>query len=42
MAVGISVMGLASWANIWIYLVGNFAAAAAAATVFQFNNPNDK
>lgn len=41
-AVGISVMGLASWANIWIYLVGNFAAAAAAATVFKFNNPDDK
>ena len=41
-AVGISVMGLASWANIWIYLVGNFAAAAAAAAVFKFNNPDDK
>ncbi|MBC8117620.1 MAG: aquaporin [Candidatus Saccharimonas sp.] len=41
-AVGISVMGLASWANIWIYLVGNFAGAALAATVFKFNNPDDK
>ena len=41
-AVGISLMGLASWGNIWIYLVGNFAGAAAAATVFKFINPNDK
>ena len=41
-AVGISLMGLASWANIWIYLVGNFAGAAAAATVFKFINPDDK
>jgi aquaporin Z len=41
-AVGISVMGLASWSNIWIYLIGNFAAAAVAATVFKFNNPGDK
>jgi aquaporin Z len=41
-AVGISMLGLASWANIWIYLVGNFAGAVAAATVFRFNNPGDK
>ena len=41
-AVGISLMGLASWGNIWIYLIGNFAGAAAAATVFKFNNPGDK
>lgn len=41
-AVGISLMGLASWANIWIYLVGNFAAAVVAATIFKFNNPADK
>ena len=41
-AVGISLMGLASWANIWIYLVGNFAGAAAAATVFKLINPGDK
>ena len=41
-AVGITVMGLAKAANIWIYLVGNFAAAAAAAYVFKFVNPEDK
>src|SRR5882724_327478 len=41
-AVGITVMGLAKTANIWIYLVGNFAAAAAAAFVFKYINPEDK
>jgi aquaporin Z len=37
-AVGITVMGLSSMANIWIYLVANFAGAALAAGVFQFIN----
>jgi aquaporin Z len=41
-AVGISVIGLASWANIWIYLLADFAGAAAAATVFMIINPTDK
>jgi len=41
-AVGITVIGLAKAANIWIYLVGNFAAAAAAAFVFKYINPEDK
>ena len=41
-AVGITVMGLAKATNIWIYLVGNFAAAAAAAYAFKFINPEDK
>jgi aquaporin Z len=40
-AVGITVMGLSSLANIWIYLVANFAAAVAAAMTFKFINPND-
>jgi aquaporin Z len=40
-AVGICVMGLASWANIWIYLVANFAAGALAAGVFKALNPAD-
>src|SRR4051812_27869519 len=35
-AVGVCVMGLASWANIWVYLVANFAGGAAAAFVFRF------
>lgn len=34
-AVGISLMGLASWANIWIFLVGNFGGAALAALAFR-------
>jgi aquaporin Z len=41
-AVGISVMGLSSWPNIWIYLVANFAGGAVAAGVFKALNPADK
>jgi aquaporin Z len=41
-AIGITVMGLAKVANIWIYLVGNLAAAVVAALVFKFVNPDDK
>ena len=41
-AVGITVMGLSAVANIWIFLVANFAAAAAAAFVFRVINPDDK
>lgn len=40
-AVGITLMGLASWANIWIYLVANFAGGAVAAIVFKALNPQD-
>jgi aquaporin Z len=39
--VGISVMGLAPWANIWIYLVGCFAGGAAAGFAFKALNPDD-
>jgi len=38
-AVGISMMGLSAWTNIWIYLVANFAAAGAAALAFGLVNP---
>jgi len=38
-AVGISLLGISSWANIWIYLVANFAAAVIAAVVFNMINP---
>ena len=38
-AVGISILGLSSWSNIWIYLVANFGAAIAAAVIFQLINP---
>ena len=41
-AVGITVMGLSRVANIWIFLVANFAAAAAAAFTFRIINPEDR
>ena len=41
-AAGISILGLSSWANIWIYLVANLAGAAAAAFTFLAINPEDK
>ena len=41
-AVGICVLGIASWGNIWIYLVANFAAAIVAAIVFNLINPPRK
>jgi aquaporin Z len=41
-AVGISIMHLASWSDFWIYLVGCFGGAAIAALVFRINNPEDK
>ncbi|MGD9723784.1 MAG: MIP/aquaporin family protein [Pirellulales bacterium] len=41
-AVGVSIMGLSKWANIWIFLVANFLGGAAAAMVFRLLNPDDK
>ncbi len=41
-AVGISVMGLSVWPNIWIYLVADFAGGAVAAFTFKALNPGDK
>jgi aquaporin Z len=41
-AVGACVIGLMAWANIWVYLVANLLAGAAAAAVFRFLNPEDK
>ena len=38
-AVGISVLGISSWSNIWIYLLADFAAGAVAALVFNAINP---
>jgi aquaporin Z len=37
-AVGISVLGLSSWSNIWIYLVAEFAGTAVAAGAFKALN----
>jgi aquaporin Z len=41
-AVGISVMGLSSWPNIWIYLVADFLGAAVAAGAFKTLNPAER
>ena len=41
-AVGISVMGLSAWPNLWLYLVAELVAAGVAAMIFKFLNPADK
>jgi len=41
-ATGITFMHIEKVANLWIYLVGNFAGGALAALVFKFVNPDDK
>lgn len=41
-AVGITMMGLASMVNIWIYFVANFAGGAAAALIFKAMHPLDR
>lgn len=41
-AVGLTILGKSAIANIWIYLIANFAAAAAAAYWFKGINPTDK
>lgn len=41
-AVGITVMGLSTLLNLWIYLVANFLGGAAAGLAFKFLNPGDK
>ena len=38
-ALGICVLGISSWGNLWIYLLANFAAAVVAAVIFQLINP---
>jgi aquaporin Z len=38
-ALGISMLGLSNWANLWIYLLANFGAAIVAAIVFNLINP---
>jgi hypothetical protein len=35
-------MGLSSWPNIWIYLLADFAGAAAAAGAFKALNPAER
>ncbi len=41
-ALGISVMGLSAFANIWIFLVANFLGGALAGMTFLALNPDDK
>lgn len=41
-AIGISIMGLSAWSNIWIYLVANLAGGLVAALTFKYLNPEDK
>jgi aquaporin Z len=41
-AAGISVMGLSSWPNIWIYFVADFLGAAVAAGAFKALNQADR
>ena len=41
-ATGISVLGLSSWQNIWIYLVAEFGGAAVAAGAFKILNPAER
>ena len=38
-AVGISVMGISSWSNIWIYLLPDFVGGIFAAIIFNLINP---
>jgi aquaporin Z len=41
-AAGISVMGLSSWSNIWIYLLADFAGGTVAAGAFKALSPADR
>jgi aquaporin Z len=38
-ALGISMLGLSSWSNLWIYVLANFSAAIVAAVIFNLINP---
>ncbi|REJ69212.1 MAG: porin [Planctomycetota bacterium] len=40
-AVGVSLMKLQAWSNIWVFLVANFVGGALAAVVFKIVNPPD-
>lgn len=41
-AVGISVMGLSAWSNLWIYIVANFAGGLVAGLAFKALSVEDK
>ena len=39
-ALGICILGISDWGNIWIYLLANFAGGVLAAVIFQLINPS--
>lgn len=41
-ALGATIFGAFSWANIWIYLVANFVGGAAAAAAYRIMNPEEQ
>lgn len=41
-ALGITIMGLSSWGNLWLFLVANSVAGLVAGAVFKTLNPGDK
>jgi aquaporin Z len=41
-AVGITLLGISSWSNIWIYFVANLGAAIVAALIFKMINPSQQ
>jgi len=41
-AIGVSIMGLFAWSNLWIYLLANLAGGAVAALTFKLLNSQDK
>ena len=40
-AVGLTLMGLQTWGNLWIFLVGNLAGGAAAALTYKMVNGDE-
>jgi len=38
-ALGITVMGISTWNNIWMYLVADLLGGAVAAVIFKMTNP---
>ncbi len=40
-AIGISIMGLSAWINLWIYFIANLTGGLAAGLAFKFLNPAD-
>lgn len=41
-ALGVAIMNLNSWTNLWIYIIGNFLGGAAAAYVFNYAHPKEQ